>query len=226
MKLDGGPEWRNYRPKSSINSLSSSGFSSAVKLSQNKTTSKAIEVIKSVSKLLFLSFQIQNELVSFSIDLFKDIHGRGLVKGRNTQKVSIAVVYISCRLKNLPITLDEIARASQTPKKEISRLQKTFSKLLNLQLPQQNLLDFLYRFSSELKLNRGTTEKSEDILRLVKKHSFDDGLSPNTVIGIIIYYASKLEKDTRSQATVAKVVGVSELTIRNGFHRLNKIISL
>ena len=216
MNFDEGPKWNNYRPSS---------ISPLPKPPQNKTISKAIDTINHVSKLLALSSQLHKELVSSSVNMFHDIHERGLIKGRDTQKVSITIIYIICRLKNIPITLDEISKASKIPKKEISRLQKIFSKILNLKLPQHDLSVFLYRFSSELELNRSTFEKSEDILRLVKKHNFDDGLSPNTVIGTVIYLASKLEKDRRSQATVANVVGVSETTIRNGFHRLNSLIS-
>ena len=217
MNFDGGPEWKTYKPKSAL--------SNTRKEPKNKTTTKAIETIRNTSKLLPFSSQIQKELVSSSMEILYDIHKRGLFKGRGTEKVSVTILYINCRIHNLPVTLDEISKASGVSKKEILRLQKIYSKLLNLQLPQHDLSILLRRFSSDLKLDRRTFEKCEDILNLAKTHNFDDGLSPNTIIGTIIYLASKIEKDRRSQATVAKVVGVSELTIRNGFHRLNSLIS-
>ena len=217
MNFTGGPEWKTYKPKSVL--------SDTRKEPKNKTTTKAIETIKSTSKLLPFSSQIQKELVSSSIEILYDIHKKGLFKGRGTEKVSITILYINCRIQNLPVTLDEISKASGVSKKEILRLQKIYSKLLNLQLPQHNLSILLRRFSSDLRLERRTFERCEDILNTAIKHNFSDGLSPNTIIGTIIYLASKLEKDRRSQSTIAKVMGVSELTIRNGYQRLNEIIS-
>ena len=217
MNFHGGPEWKNYKPKSDI--------SITPKKPKNQTTSKAHETIRNISKSLPLSSRIQKELVTSSMDLFYDVHKKGLIKGRDTEKVSTTMVCIVCRIHNLAITLDDISKASDVSKKEIIRLQKIYSKSLNFQLPPHDLSVFLNRFSSDLRLERRTLERCEDILILANKHNFSDGLSPNTVIGTIIYLASKLEKDRRSQSIIAKIVGVSELTIRNGYQRLNEIIS-
>ena len=217
MISNSGPEWKNYKPKSDV--------SITPKQPKNKTTSKAIEIIRSISKILPLSPKVHKDFISSSTDIFYDVHKKGLIKGRDTEKVATTVVYIVCRMNNLAITLDEIATASGIPKKEIIRLQKFYSKSLHFKLPQHDLLVFLKRFSSDLRLDRRTFERCEDILQIASTNNFSDGLSPNTVIGAVIYLASKIEKDKRSQSTISKVVGVSELTIRNGYQRLNEFVS-
>ena len=98
MNLDGGPKWKTYNPKSAL--------SNTRKEPKNKTTTKAIETIRNTSKLLPFSSQIQKELVSSSMEILYDIHKRGLFKGRGTEKVSVTIFYINCRIHNLPVTLD------------------------------------------------------------------------------------------------------------------------
>ena len=217
MISNSGPEWKIYKPKSDVSIIP--------KQPKNKTVLKANEIIRGISKLLPLSTSIHKEFILSSTDIFYDVHKKGLIKGRDTEKVATTIVYIVCRMNNLAITLDEIVTASGVPKKEIIRLQKFYSKSLHFKLPQHDLSTFLKRFSSDLGLNRRTFERCEDILQIATSNNFSDGLSPNTVIGAIIYLASKIEKDKRSQTTISKVVGVSELTIRNGYQRLNEIIS-
>ena len=117
MISNSGPEWKNYKPKSDVSIIP--------KQPKNKTTSKAIEIIRSISKILPLSPKIHKEFISSSTDIFYDVHKKGLIKGRDTEKVATTIVYIVCRMNNLAITLDEISMlAKEFTKNQIAEKTK------------------------------------------------------------------------------------------------------
>ena len=70
MISNSGPEWKNYKPKSDVSIIP--------KQPKIKTTSKAIEIIRSISKILPLSPKIHKEFISSSTDIFYDVHKKGL----------------------------------------------------------------------------------------------------------------------------------------------------
>ena len=57
----------------------------------------------------------------------------------------------------------------------------------------------------------------------IEKKNYGQGISPNALLGAVLYIACKRKKLKRSQLEIAKAVGTSEVTLRN---RAKEIISI
>ena len=54
-------------------------------------------------------------------NLYQKAVNKGLVRGRSTESIIAALLYITCREEGAPRTLDEISKASGIDKKDIGK---------------------------------------------------------------------------------------------------------
>jgi transcription initiation factor TFIIB len=145
---------------------------------------------------------------------------RGLVRGRSMESVVAAALYAACRKHNVPRTLDEIAEGSGVKKREVGRTYRFITRELGIKLLPTSPIDYISRFSSELKLSPNTQERAIAILKSAQTKDLISGRGPTGVAAASIYVASTLENEKRTQREVAEVAGVTEVTIRNRYKEL------
>lgn len=145
---------------------------------------------------------------------------KGLVRGRSMESVVAAALYAACRKHNVPRTLDEIAEASTVKKREIGRTYRFITRELKIKLLPTSPIDYISRFSSELKLPPLVQEKAISILKKAQGKDLVSGRGPTGVAAASIYVASALLNERRTQREVAEVAGVTEVTIRNRYKEL------
>jgi len=76
----------------------------------------------------------KNILETASTIYQKAVKGQ-LIRGRSTQSVTAAALYLSCKHHGLPLTLDEIAQATTVNKKEVNRDYRYLIKKLDYSVP-------------------------------------------------------------------------------------------
>jgi len=142
---------------------------------------------------------------------------RGLLRGRKISGIVAAAVYASCRMGGVPRTLEEMAEATGVRRKEIGKSYGILLRALGLRVPPARPADYLSRFCSELGLSSRVQRQA---LRIVREMDDADGslsVSPVGTSAAAIYLASIACGERRPQKLVAKVAGVSEVTLRNRF---------
>ena len=142
---------------------------------------------------------------------------KGLLRGRKIAGIVAAAVYASCRMGGVPRTLEEMQHATGVRKKEIGKSYGILLRALGLRVPPSKPADYLSRFCSELGLGAHVQRQA---LRILKEIDDADGslsLSPVGTSAAAIYLASLACGERRPQKLVAKVAGVSEVTLRNRF---------
>ena len=72
-------------------------------------------------------------------------------------------------------------------------------------------------------MNNLVQENAQEIIDLVEKSDYRQGISPAALLGAALYISCKNNKIRRSQLEIAKAVGTSEVTLRN---RAKEIILL
>jgi transcription initiation factor TFIIB len=138
--------------------------------------------------------------------------------------MAAAAIYTGCRQCNIPRSLDEISKASGISKKEISRNYRFISKELSLKILPTKPQDFLNRFSSRLGLSIETTQKARELINEMLHDCKTSGCSPSSITAAAIYVATILCGERKTQEEVAKVSGVTEVTIRSRYKELcNKL---
>ena len=129
-------------------------------------------------------------------------------------------------MANVPRTLDEISEKTNIGRNELSRLHKLITRKLKLKIYATNTSTFLPRFSHKLAIPDYVEKEAGKIIRTIEMSDYRQGISPAALLGAALYIACKNNKVRRSQLEIAKVVGTSEVTLRNRAKEILSIVSL
>ncbi|MFH1589759.1 MAG: TFIIB-type zinc ribbon-containing protein [archaeon] len=142
---------------------------------------------------------------------------KGIVKGRSTETIVAAVVYIVCRNYEIPKTLDDIEAVTGIDKKDIGRNYRYVVREMNLRVTQSDPANYISRYVSNLALSQKTHTTAIQLLEKAQKQEITSGKNPLGLAAAAIYAASKLNEEKRTQNEVAAAVGVTEVTLRNRY---------
>lgn len=182
----------------------------------------ALAELKRVSSFL----KLPNPVLEDSSEIYRQAVQRGLVRGRSMESVVAGALYAACRRHEIPRTLDELAEASGIDKKEIGRTYRFITRELGVRILPSNPVDYIPRFSSELKLSAETQSKAVEILEMAQKAELTSGRGPTGIAAASLYVAAVMNNEKRTQREVADVAGVTEVTIRNRYKELLKKLGL
>ncbi|HID27357.1 MAG TPA: transcription initiation factor IIB [Methanosarcinales archaeon] len=154
--------------------------------------------------------------------LYRKTVKKNLIRGRSIEGFASAVLYIACRQWDIPRTIDEIAEVARSNRKDIKRIYHLIAQKLNLRLTSTSPSNYIPRFCTVLGLNREVQSKSMEILKEASEKEITRGRSPTGVAATTIYIASILCGDRITQKEVAKVAGVTEVTLRNQYKEFAK----
>ncbi|MFO8110520.1 MAG: transcription initiation factor IIB [Thermoplasmata archaeon] len=158
--------------------------------------------------------------------IYRNAVKKNLIRGRSINSVVAASLYAACRKANVPRTLDEIAEATSSDRKEIGRTYRFLSRELVLKLKPTRPEEYLSRFCSELGLSGKVQRKADDIIKKAEKAELISGKGPTGLAAASIYIASIQENQRRTQREVADVAAVTEVTVRNRYKELVDVLNL
>ncbi len=156
--------------------------------------------------------------------MYRKIAKKGLVRGRSIEGVVASVIYAACRQDNIPRTLDEIADVSRVTRREIGRTYRFICAEAEIKLPPTKPLDYIPRFCSILHLDKNIQIKASEILMEIERKDILSGRGPTGVAAAAIYIASLMCNQRITQREIAIAIGVTEVTIRNRYKDISKII--
>ncbi len=151
--------------------------------------------------------------------IYRKAVDKKLIRGRSIEGVVAASIYAACRMHQNPRTLDDVGRHSRTGRKEIGRTFRFLKRQLVLSIGLSNPNDYIPRFCSELKVHKQIELEAGRILALVGSEAMISR-GPTGIAAAAIYLAAKRQHKDRTQSEVAKVAGVTEVTIRNRYKEL------
>jgi transcription initiation factor TFIIB len=141
--------------------------------------------------------------------------GTKMGRGISVEVVVAAVLYAACRIRKNPRTLDEIAIKARISKKMLGQWFRRLIKMIDLSIPLSTPLDFISRFSNELKLSEKVSRTAIEILGNAKEEGITTGKTPTGLAAAALYIAGELEDERRTKREIAKVGQITEVTVRN-----------
>ena len=147
-------------------------------------------------------------------------------RGKKIVALVAASIYAACRQCRVPRTMKEIVSQSKATKIEVGRAYTVLARELRLGLRPVEPRDYLVRFTQDLNLSKEVRQKVLDMLAQVEKIYSTSGVLPNGILATIIYIASNLLGEPRSQDRIAAVANVTPVTIRNHYKELLKLLGL
>ena len=112
------------------------------------------------------------------------------------------------------------------PDRDTITLKNFSSKELKIKIKPIDPTDYIYRFANLLHLRQETLELALDLLKKAQEKKLVAGRSATGIAAAILYIASELTKERKTQKEIAEVAGVTEVTIRNRYRELVRELGL
>ena len=149
-----------------------------------------------------------------------------IVRGRSIESVVAASVYLACRIHRIPRPLDEIVAETNADRKQVGHSVRLVVSRVNVKVPLPSAKDLIPRLSSDLMLEGRTVKRATEIIKQAKERYVTIGKAPGGIAGAALYIAGILEEDRRTQREIANVSRVTEVTIRNRYKELVRVLGI
>ncbi|CAN9508005.1 unnamed protein product [Ophioblennius macclurei] len=194
--------------------LLGSGFHTSVgKESRAQTLQNGKRQIQHLGSQL----QLNQHCLDTAFNFFKLVVSKHLTRGRKTEHVIAACLYLVCRTEGTPHMLLDLSDLLQV---NVYILGKTFLLLareLCINAPAIDPCLYIPRFAHMLEFGMKTHEVSMTALRLVQRMKRDwmhTGRRPSGLCGAALLVAARMHKFRRSVKDVISVVKVCQTTLR------------
>lgn len=150
----------------------------------------------------------------------------GLVRGRSMEAVVVGCIYIAARRYGLPRSFNEICKKTNIDRKELGKTYRFVARELNIKVLPSGPEDYIPKFASELDFSAKTQTKAQEILKDAKEEGLTSGRGPTGLAAAVLYVASLITGEKRTQRAIAEVVNVTEVTIRNRYKEIIEELGL
>ena len=161
-----------------------------------------------------------------AFSLYKKAFKTNLLKGRSIIGMITACVYYSCKNKSIPRTFQEFLNETPLSNKIIKKCYNILVRELNLKVVNTNPMSFIPKFAAELNLDFDIEILTRKLLQPMINKNLFCGKDPKGFCAGALYFACKIKNLHVTQKEIAKIVGVTEVTLRSRYNELLKNIKL
>jgi len=192
--------------------------------SLEKNINQALRYIDEIAARLELPRQVKEEAAR----LYREAANKGLTRGRSIESMVAATLYAACRKHKYPCTLDDIAKhlnmRESDAKRDVARNYRLLVRHLNIKIPVIDADRFVYRIASALGLPDPVIAEAIKIVREARKRGLTAGKDPSGLAAAAVYLAALRQGHRKTQKEVAQVAGVTEVTVRNRYKEIDKML--
>ncbi|MHA2009017.1 MAG: transcription initiation factor IIB [Promethearchaeota archaeon] len=178
--------------------------------------------LKRIGSNLNLPNHVKEEAMRLYIEAFK----RKLLRGRSINAMVAACLYIACRKKDIPRTLQEILEEASVSAKNVRRSVSTLVRELNLKTHSTDPVALVPRYISELGLDSEIEVLTKRILTTYISKFSISGKDPKGLCAGAIYLACRIRNVEFTQQQIVNSIGVTEVTLRSRFKELKKKLKI
>lgn len=158
--------------------------------------------------------------------IYRKALDKGLIRGRSIKSIAAASLYAACRLTQTPRSLKDIVEASTRNRKEIARCYRLLQRNLEMNMPVDEPIKYVPKIASKARLDQKTQNLAIELLQKAKKMKAVVGKGPAGMAAAALYIAATMNGENITQRELAKAAGVTEVTVRNRYKGLDKILGL
>ncbi len=174
------------------------------------------------------TLELPNSVKEDAAKIYREAAHKGLTRGRSIESIVAAALYAACRRQKIPCTLDEMASILRTKgaeaKREIAKCYRLLVRDLDLQIPVIEPEQFISRIISELGLPDHLAAEAIQVVRKAKEKGLTAGKDPSGLAAAAVYLAAMRHGFRKTQKEIAQVAGVTEVTVRNRYKEIVKIL--
>ncbi len=195
---------------------------SRIQSSIERNLAQAMNELDRLADQLYLPRNVREEAAR----IYRLAVEKGLVRGRSIESVIAAAIYTACRELRIPRTLDEIARYTKSNRKDIARCYRLLLKELDIKVQTSDPVNFVPRIAYVLGISPAAMKTAAEILHKAREIGITAGKDPAGLAAAAVYIAALLHGERRTQKEIAHVAGVTEVTVRNRYKELVKLLGI
>jgi transcription initiation factor TFIIB len=138
-----------------------------------------------------------------------------LTRGRGISAILYAALYAACRKTATPRTLRDIAKAGNIRKGDLATAYRTMVKNLDLKLEPYEPVEFVTKICSMIDASENTRRNALNLLLKAEDIGFSMGKNPMSLVAAAVYLATCATNEKKTQVEIARVCGVSNVSVRN-----------
>ena len=178
--------------------------------------------LKRIASNLNFPNHIKEDAMRLYIEAFK----RKLLRGRSINAMVAASLYLACRRKEFPRTLQEILDEASASAKDVRRSFSVLIRELNLKTNSTDPISLIPRYITELGLDAEIERITTKILKRYGLKYSISGKDPKGLCAGAIYLACKIKNLSLTQQQIADSVGITEVTLRSRYKELKTKLNI
>ncbi|MHA1302661.1 MAG: transcription initiation factor IIB [Candidatus Heimdallarchaeaceae archaeon] len=182
----------------------------------------ALSEIKRIGSQLNLPQKIQE---TGSI-VYRKILKTGLIRGRSTEALVSASVYLACRLHHQPETLEDVAKKTRLSRKKLARNFRLLLKNLDIKTPLANPEIKLEKYGNMMKFPPKVINEAKEILIKAKEAKITVGKNPNSLVAAALYISAIKNGIHCAQKDISRACQITEVTLRNRYKEFLKALGI
>lgn len=156
------------------------------------------------------------DVIEFGLQLYVQAVKNGY-RPSTIDRATATCLYFSARLRDAPVTIDDVADVSRRKAKNIYHESSNLSDAIGMQIEPDDPVDFVEEFASTLDWEEESTERAENLCEIAKDEHIHSGRSPSGIAAAALYAQSELDDLRYTQGEIAEVADVTTVTIRNSY---------
>jgi transcription initiation factor TFIIB len=169
---------------------------------------------------------LPNHVTEKAAYTYRKAQERGLIRGDSIGSVLAASIYVAVRQSGVLRTLDDISKISDIKPGEVARSYRRIISELDIKVPLIDPRKYIVKVANNLNFDEKIKRKAIELMEQAQKKNVIVGKDPISVAASILYLVNLSERKPRTQAEIAKVAGVTEVTVRNRSKELRKKLDL
>ena len=167
---------------------------------------------------------LPNAVVENGAYIYRKALDKKLGKGRSISALIAASLYAACRDAGTPRTLKDFAKAANIRKRNLAVCYRLLVKELNLKMPVVDSVQCIARIASKLGISEKTKRSAVQILKKARETRILDGKDPMAMAASALYISCVDKEENFSQREIARAADITEVTIRNRYKGLKKLL--
>lgn len=182
---------------------------------------KTIVIIEDYSKSLSLPLELVSEAKLIAEKSIRN----SIALGYKPEELAAASIYVACRARKIPLTFREVAKFTNVNRVKLGNLYKKIITMLDIKIPLPNPEDFITkRLAPLLGISSDIVSKALDIIKNIKNRGILAGKNPSAVAAAAVLIASRSLKQPVKISRLARVSGVTVVTVKNIAKSLTRTI--
>jgi transcription initiation factor TFIIIB Brf1 subunit/transcription initiation factor TFIIB len=157
----------------------------------------------------------------------KDGEKNIIIRGKNRQSIKGACVYYGAKLQKFPRSTKEIAEIFEITLPQLTKGCRRFIEILrknpsNFNIENNQMDDYIERYSVKLKLNKNHIEDAKKICRNIVRLDLATNHQPVSIAAVSMIIMIQFYKLNINRKTISEIFEISEVTTSKVYKKIEK----